>query len=380
MTPKKRRRRNRVRNWKPRLLQELASWGNVSRACRLTKVERNTVYEACKSDARDSRRHVLVGKRKAGKSTLARSLAKAVAHGENFLGRKVRQGPVLYVALEEKRSEVRAHFRMLGTASDATLKVFVGTSPTDGLAQLAAALEREPAALVAIDPLFRLIRPRDGNDYAAMTAALDPVLALARHSGACVLVTHHAPKGERADIDAPIGSTAIAGSADVVMVLKRSERYRTLSTVQRTGKDMPDTVIELDPATRAVRASGTRHDADVMATKTAILDYLKTLSEPIDEKVIHESVEGRKKVKTPALRALVEDGSVARTGAGKKGDPYLYSISGFLVPGICWEPENQNSKSTEKPQQSSLFSGFRDSAENVSGSRGTADLDEGVIP
>src|SRR5262249_51894581 len=156
-------------------------------------------------------------------------------------------------ALEEKRSEVRAHFRALGALPDVPLEVFVGTSPEDSLAQLAALLEEQPAALVVVDPLFRFIRARDGNDYAAMTAALDPVLGFARRAGACVLVPHHAPKGEGADIDSPIGSTAIAGSVDVLMVLRRGDSYRTLSTVQRTGEDLPETVIELEAETRAVR-------------------------------------------------------------------------------------------------------------------------------
>jgi hypothetical protein len=83
---------------------------------------------------------------------------------------------VLYLALEEKRSQVKAYFRSLGVAADAPLAIFVGSCPEDGLAQLAAALEQEPAVLVVIDPMFRFVRPRDGNDYAVMTAALDPVL------------------------------------------------------------------------------------------------------------------------------------------------------------------------------------------------------------
>ena len=53
---------------------------------------------------------LLAGKPKAGKSTLARCLALCVARGDNWLGRECRQGTVLYLGLEEKRSEVRRHF------------------------------------------------------------------------------------------------------------------------------------------------------------------------------------------------------------------------------------------------------------------------------
>jgi hypothetical protein len=308
---------------------------------------------------------VLVGKPKTGKSTLARNLCKAVAQGEPFLGRATQPGRVLYLALEEKRSQVRSHFRSLGVVPDADLGVFVGANPADGFAQLSAALEAEPAALVVIDPLFRFIRVRDGNDYAQMVEALNPLLDLAHKSGACVLVTHHAPKGERLDIDSPIGSTAISGAPDTVMILRRTERYRTLSSVQRVGEDLPETVVELDPETRAVHVGGTRHDADVATVKAAILEHLSSLTEPVDEAAIDAGVEGRTKHKREALRGLVEKARVQRTGAGKKGDPYRYGIpcdSCSLVPCICREQENEKSETGENPRQSSLFSCSHDSA------------------
>src|SRR5262245_33223549 len=46
---------------------------------------------------------LLCGKPKAGKSTLTRCLALAVARGEPWLGSVTTVGPVIYLALEEKR-------------------------------------------------------------------------------------------------------------------------------------------------------------------------------------------------------------------------------------------------------------------------------------
>src|SRR4030095_5355695 len=54
---------------------------------------------------------ICAAKPKVGKSTLARNLAVAVTRGQDFLGRQTTKGKVLYLALEEKRTEVTRHFR-----------------------------------------------------------------------------------------------------------------------------------------------------------------------------------------------------------------------------------------------------------------------------
>lgn len=54
---------------------------------------------------------IVVAKPKVGKSTLARGLALNIATGELFLGKEVSKGVVIYLALEEKRSEIKKHFQ-----------------------------------------------------------------------------------------------------------------------------------------------------------------------------------------------------------------------------------------------------------------------------
>ena len=63
-----------------------------------------------------------------------------------------------------------------------------------------------------------------------------------------------------------------------------------------------------------------------------IPDYLKGQPEPLDESTLHEAVKGRKATKERALRRLVAEGQVTRTGAGRRGDPYRDAISPFLPP------------------------------------------------
>lgn len=302
---------------------------------------------------------ILGGKPKAGKSVLSRCLALNVARGTPFLGFDTAQGSVFYLGLEEKRSEVKGHFRSMGATSDDPISVFIAPSPQDGLSKLHEVAERERPALIIVDPILKMVRVRDSNDYAIMSAALEPILTLARETGAHVLGVHHLGKGGHSGGDALLGSTAIFAAVDTAFFLKRSERYRTLSSIQRYGEDLEEIVLVMDPETQIISSGGKRKEADERQVGEAILEYLKTKSEPVEEKEIHEVVEGRKGIKVRALRILVEQDKVLRQGEGKRGSPYLYS---FLVPTIYGEPENQKQQIRINSQNKKTYSGSQETS------------------
>jgi Bifunctional DNA primase/polymerase, N-terminal/AAA domain/Primase C terminal 1 (PriCT-1) len=129
----------------------------------------------------------LVSKPKVGKSTMARNLALCVARGRPWLGFSTTQGPVLYLALEEKRGEVRKHFVDMGATDEDPVFVYCAPSPADGVTLLREEAERKQPALIIVDPLLKMIRVKDANDYAAVTAALEPLVTLGRETGAHVL-------------------------------------------------------------------------------------------------------------------------------------------------------------------------------------------------
>lgn len=289
---------------------------------------------------------LIAGKPKAGKSTLSRCLALAVARGDPWLGFVTTAGPVIYLGFEEKRGEVRRHFRSMGARADDPLSVLVGRAPEEALARLAKTVQQVRPVLVIVDTVARLLPSvREWNDYGSVTAALEPVLALARETGAHVLLVHHMGKGERTGGDAVLGSTAIFAAADTTLLLKRLERYRTLSTIQRYGDDLEELTVALDPETRAVAAGGPRREAEEEEAARAILAYLTGQPEPLDEAAILEGVEGRRGLKVKGLRRLLGRGHVTRTGAGKKGDVYRYAVSCSLVPVYTREQENKKPES-----------------------------------
>jgi len=298
---------------------------------------------------------LMVAKPKTGKSTLARQLALSVARGESFLGRKVKAGLVIYVGLEDRRTDVRRHFRAMGATGNENLKIFVGMSPANAIDELRKVAENEKPALIIVDTLARLARIKDLNDYSHVTNGLEPILAIARDVGAHLLLTHHAKKGKSEGIDSTLGSTALVGSVDTVIFLNKGEKYRTISSTQRDGNDIQKTVLNFDTETKITSLGESHEQAEIDRLKGAILDYLGGQSEPVEEINIQEGVEGRRIYCQKAIRQLHNDGYVERTGRGKRGSPYLYSInhsnSGSLVPTICREGENQkenNCISTDK--------------------------------
>ena len=121
-------------------------------------------------------------------------------------------------------------------------------------------------SLVIVDPLFRLVAIDDGNDYAKVTAALAPLVDLARTTGAHVLTVHHARKTGGDAGDETLGSTGLLGAVDCNLSLKRtSDGERYLSTLQRVGPDMPETLLTMDSETMTI--FGRRHQGREIASR-----------------------------------------------------------------------------------------------------------------
>lgn len=168
---------------------------------------------------------ILSAKPKVGKSTFARCLALSVSTGESFLDCSTTKGPVIYLALEEKRGEVRRHFADLGATGDEEIYIHAASAPQEAVLELCALTKQIHPVLVVIDPLFKFVRIRDEKAYAEVCNAIEPLLTLARESGAHVLLSHHSGKMERADAtDSILGSTAIFGAVDTAIILKKGDR------------------------------------------------------------------------------------------------------------------------------------------------------------
>jgi len=280
---------------------------------------------------------VLAGKPKSGKSTLARCLAFCAARGLRWLGRPVTQGPVLYVALEDLRSEIARSFAEMGADGADPLHLHIGMSPDNALTELQAKIERERPVLVVLDPMIKFLRIWQPNDYGATTLALEPVLGLARDTGAHILGVHHLGKGQRTGADAILGSTAIHGAVDVALLMHRTGSHVTLSSeASRYGEPFGPITLDLDPDTGMVTAGQAAQEVSNRWLFSAIAECLDRMDGPVTEPEIIKRVPGSKASVEVALREMVKAGDVARQGEGKRGSPYLYTLAEVPMLTNVW--------------------------------------------
>src|SRR5262249_8990721 len=174
-------------------------------------------------------------------------------------------------------------------------------------------------------------------------------------------------------LDALLGSTAIGGTPDTRIILKKKGDVRTVEVIQRYGQPLPETVLEFNPETKFISIGRPKAEHDESLVREAILECLKTQAEdqekrhPLTEAEINEEVEERTIHKRKALRSLMKDGQVERIGKGGKTDPFRYYLQGSRfscshVPDYIQEQGNKNQKTDLSPQEDESYSCSRNSS------------------
>lgn len=223
----------------------------------------------------------------------------AVSRGEDFLGRTTTQVPVIYLALEEKRAEVRKTLAALGVINE-PLHFHFGLAPKNGIREIDALAAETGAGLIIVDTLQKLTRIKDLNDYALVTNTLEPLLAVARERNCHIMLLHHASKAERTDGDEILGSTPLLGAVDTAIILKNRDQGRTFSTIQRYGGNIPETVLTLN-SDSSLTTEGTLEEARKRQIWGQIRELLEARS-GLNEGEILEQANFRKIDISAALR------------------------------------------------------------------------------
>lgn len=202
--------------------------------------------------------YLFAGSPKIGKSFLMAQLAYHVSTGTNLWGFDVRQGKVLYLALEDNYPRLqRRLYRMFGTAEDENLFFSVSAHQLgNGLdEQLDGFLQKHPdTSLVIIDTLQK-VREVGGENYSYANdyQIITKLKSFTDSHNICMLVVHHTRKQTADDkFDMISGTNGLLGAADGGFVLSKDKRTSNNATLEVSGRDQQDQRVYLKKNTETL--------------------------------------------------------------------------------------------------------------------------------
>jgi len=190
--------------------------------------------------------YLFVGAPKMGKSFLMGQIAYHVSTGTPLWGFPVRQGTVLYLALEDDYGRLQERlYRMFGTAENENLFFSVAARQLGkGLdEQLTRFLREHPdTSLIIIDTLQK-VREVGGDNYSYANdyQIITRLKTFADTYGICLMVVHHTRKQKADDaFDMISGTNGLMGAADGAFLLQKEKRTSDAATLEVSGRDQQD--------------------------------------------------------------------------------------------------------------------------------------------
>lgn len=181
-----------------------------------------------------------------GKSFLMGQIAYHVSTGTPLWGFPVRQGTVLYLALEDDYGRLQERlYRMFGTAENEKLFFSVAAKQLGkGLdEQLTRFLREHPdTSLIIIDTLQK-VREVGGDNYSYANdyQIITRLKTFADTYGICLMVVHHTRKQKADDaFDMISGTNGLMGAADGAFLLQKEKRTSDAATLEVSGRDQQD--------------------------------------------------------------------------------------------------------------------------------------------
>ena len=195
--------------------------------------------------------YLFAGAPKIGKSFFMAQLAYHVSTGQKLWDYDVRQGTVLYLALEDDYQRLQERmFRMFGVDGTDSLHFAVYAK------QLGAGLDEQLEKFIRDHPDTRLIiidtlqkiREVGGEaySYANDYEIVGKMKQFADKHGLCVLLVHHTRKQQAGDrFEMISGTTGLLGCADGAFLLQKEKRTDLSATLEIVGRDQPDQKLHL---------------------------------------------------------------------------------------------------------------------------------------
>lgn len=190
--------------------------------------------------------YLFVGAPKIGKSFFMAQLGYHVSTGMPLWGYPVKQGAVLYLALEDDYARIQKRLsRMFGVQDTDRLHFAIQSNTVnEGLEQQLNRFIEEHAdtRLIIIDTLQKIREA--GGDKSGYSSDYEIVGKLKQFSdrhGICLLVVHHTRKMESSDsFDMISGTNGLLGAADGAFIVQKEKRTDNKAVMDIVGRDQPD--------------------------------------------------------------------------------------------------------------------------------------------
>lgn len=267
---------------------------------------------------------------KTGKTSLMLVMARCIVNGERFLGLDTAHGPVV-ILTEERPPSFRSALGRWGLLQSDDVHVLYRREARgmEWPEIIEAAVEKclsVGAVLLVVDTFadWAQFGADQENDAGAAGEAMLPVQTAAEH-GIAVLISRHDRKSGGEIGESARGSSAVAGKADILVSIRRSdgtghERRRVIVAVGRFDDTPEQLVVELNAQDQYI-ALGDTTDVERKEAIARILDIIPS-TEPgftLDE-IADKSPNNARSTLNRALKDLEASHQItARKGAGKSG-------------------------------------------------------------
>lgn len=277
----------------------------------------------------------LVGKVKTGKTSLALAMTSALIAGEQFLGRAVCSGPVLYLT-EQGQSSFVAQARQFGLSNVTTDLHVMSRASAGGLdwrrvTEAAASRAREVGAVLIVVDTFSVwagFKDEDESNSGPAQQASKLAVGLASETGAGVLLVRHSRKGGGSIADAGRGSSAISGASDIILRLRLADGQgpNTRRVLEGVGRfDGVSAHLVIDYEDDRYRVIGDTPDAIRVAGREQVLEALSAGSRTTPELVAETGVT-LTTIKRVLKQLTDEDVVISEGGHGKTNRANLYTL------------------------------------------------------
>jgi len=192
---------------------------------------------------------VMYGAPGTGKSFIAIDMALCMAHDIAWHGKQTNAGTVLYIAGEGvsglgKRVQAwKLHHGIEGNGSLKVLPVAVDMMDQESIERLLRTIDSlgTTFSCLVIDTVARSMTGEE-NSATDMSSFIRGCDAIKHHTGCGLLAIHHAGKDASRGINSMRGSSALAGAADTVLAVGKSENIVALSMEKQKDSDPMDKI------------------------------------------------------------------------------------------------------------------------------------------